>query len=319
MDQSSEMRAFVRAIDRGAFAGAAKDLRLTPSAISKIVTRLEHRLGVRLINRTTRRLSLTAEGEAYYQSARSILERIDHLEADVTASAGRPRGLLRVNTSLSFALHYLSAAIVEFQDRYPEVRVDLSVSDRMVDLLAENIDVALRLGPLRDSSLMTRKIVDVDGIICASPGYLKKFGAPRSPADLAQHRCIVFSAPKWDRWPFKTAAGGIEIVQVKSALKSDNLECILRFVLEGAGIARLGDFVVSDLIRQKLLVPLLTEHHHPQPTTGWAVFPPGTQKIPKVRAFLDFIVEHFGATPWRLWATQPTPQAKTDRNKGRKR
>jgi DNA-binding transcriptional LysR family regulator len=299
MDQSAEMRAFVRAIDRGAFAGAAKDLKLTPSAISKVVTRLERRLGVRLVNRTTRRLALTAEGETYYQAARNILAAIEQLESNVTASADRPRGLLRVNTSLSFALHYLSPAIVDFQARYPEVRVHLSVNDRLVDLLAENIDVALRLGPQADSSLMTRKVAVIERVLCASPAYLEKFGTPRSPAELARHRCIVFSVPGRDQWPFRTASGEIEHVQVDGALASDSPACLLRFALAGAGIARLGDFMTSEPIQQGLLVPLLTDQHHPEPTAGWAVFPPGTQKTPKLRAFLDFLVEHFSAAPWR--------------------
>ena len=305
MDQLAEMRVFVRAIERGTFAVAAKDLGLTPSAVSKLIRRLETRLGVRLVNRTTRKLALTAEGETYFHSGRQLIEAIDGLEHEVAASAAHPRGLLRINTTVSFGVQHLSPALMEFQRRYPDVRVSISLTDRPVDLHAQQIDVAVRVGPLSDSSLMSRKVGEVGRVICASPQYLKQFGTPKSRDDLAQHRCIVFTAPGRSRWAFRTADGGVEHVDVSGVFASDSQECVLQLALQGAGIARLADFMVARPIRDGKLVPLLADQHHPERTPAYAVFPPGTQKIPKVRVFLDFLVERFRSQPQRAANADP--------------
>jgi DNA-binding transcriptional LysR family regulator len=299
MDQLAEMRVFVRAIERGTFAAAASDQGLTPSAVSKLVRRLEMRLGVRLINRTTRKLSLTAEGETYFHSGRRLIEAVDGLEDEVASSATHPRGLLRINTEIWFGVQHLAPALIDFQQRYPDVRVSLSLTDRLVDLHAEQIDVSIRLGPLSDSSLMSRKLAEVDRLICASPKYVEQFGTPQTPADLAHHRCIVFTAPGHDRWPFKKAGGGLEHVKVSGAFASDSLECILQLALQGAGIARLADYMVARRVRSGELVRLLADQHHPERTPAFAVFPPGTQKVPKVRALLDYLIERSFGVPGR--------------------
>ena len=297
MDQLGEMRVFVRAIERGTFAGAAGDLGLTPSAVSKLIARLEARLGVRLVNRTTRKLSLTAEGETYFHDGRRLIAAIDSLEHEVSASARRPRGLLRINTALSFGVQHLAPALIEFHRRFPDVRVSISLTDRPVDLHAQQIDVAVRVGPSSDSNLMSQKIGEVGRVICASPRYLKQFGVPKRREDLAQHRCIVFTAPGRSRWAFRTANGGIEHVDVSGVFASNSQECVLQLALQGAGIARLADFMVGKPIRDGKLVPLLADQHHPERTPAYAVFPPGTQKVPKVRVFLDFLVERFRSQP----------------------
>jgi len=252
VDQLAEMRVFVRAIERGTFAVAASDLGLTPSAVSKLVSRLEARLGVRLVNRTTRKLALTAEGETYFQSGRRLIEAVDGLEDEVAASAGRPRGVLRISTAVSFGVQHLTPALIEFHQRYSDVRINLSLTDKSVDLHAEQIDVALRMGPLEDSSLVAHKFAEVERVICASPAYVAEFGAPASPADLARHRCIVFTAPGRGRWPFRTADGGLEQAEVPPTFATDSLECILQLALQGAGIARLPDFLAARAIRAGL-------------------------------------------------------------------
>jgi DNA-binding transcriptional LysR family regulator len=300
MDQLAEMRVFVRAIERGTFAGAANDLKLTPSAVSKLIGRLETRLGVRLVNRTTRKLSLTAEGEHYFRSGRQLIEAVDGLEQEVAASAEHPRGLLRISTAIAFGVQHLAPALLEFHQRHPDVRISLCLTDRPVDLHAEQIDVSVRPGPLSDSSLLSRKITDFERVLCASPQYLELAGALACPADLAQHRCIAFSAAGRVRWPFMTADGEREQVEVRPTFVSDNLSCILQWALQGAGIARLPDFMVAGPIREGRLVPLLVDTHDPQRAPAFALFPPGTQKVPKVRAFVDFMCERFGARPWRL-------------------
>src|SRR5262249_61756163 len=165
--------------ERGTFAGAAGDLALTPAAVSKLIARLEARLGVRLVNRTTRKLSLTAEGETYFRSGRRLIDAIDSLEHEVAASARHPRGLLRINTALSFGVQHLAPALIEFHQRFPAVPVGLSLTDRPVDLYAQQIDVAVRVGPPSDSNLMSRKIGEVGRGICASPAYLQGVGLPK--------------------------------------------------------------------------------------------------------------------------------------------
>lgn len=300
MDQLAEMRVFVRAIERGTFAGAAGDLGLTPSAVSKLIQRLEARLGVRLVNRTTRKLALTAEGETYFHSGRQLIEAVDGLEHEVAASAGHPRGLLRINTAVSFGVQHLAPALIEFNRRYPDVRVSMSLTDRPVDFHAEQIDIAVRMGPLTDSNLMSHKIAEVELTICASPAYVEQFGAPKTPADLACHRCIVFSAPGRGRWPFKTAHGEVELMDVPATFASDSLECILQLALQGAGIARLPDFMAARAVRASKLVALLVDQHFPERRPAIAAFPSGTEKDPKVRVFLDFLIERFGRDPWRL-------------------
>ena len=299
-DQLAEMRVFVRAIERGSFAAAAGDLGLTPSAVSKLVGRLETRLGVRLVNRTTRKLALTAEGETYFHSGRRLIDAVDGLEHEVAASASHPRGLLRINTPVSVGVRHLAPALIEFHRRYPDVRVNMSLTDRMVDIYAEQIDVAVRMGPLSDSRLMSRKIMVIEPVIFASREYVEQFGAPKIPADLTRHRCIVFTAPGRGRWSFKAANGGVEHIDVPATFASDSLDCILQLALQGAGIARLADFLVAEWVRSGELVPLLVGQHYHESAPVLAVFAPGTQKTPKVRVFLDFLIERFQHQSWRL-------------------
>ena len=294
MDQLAEMRVFVHAIERGTFAGAASAMGLTPSAVSKLIGRLEERLGVRLVNRTTRKLALTAEGETYFHSGRRLLEAVDGLEHEIAASGGRPRGLLRINTAVSFGVQHLAPVLIEFQQRYPDVRVSVSLTDRPVDLHAERIDVAVRVGAPSDVGLMSRKVGEVGRVICASPQYLAQFGVPESPAELARHRCIVFTAPGRTRWAFKTAEGGVDYMEVSGIFASDNQECILQLALRGAGIARLADYMVARPIREGKLVPLLVDQHDPERTPAYAVFSSAVQNLPKVRAFLDFLLDRVG-------------------------
>lgn len=300
MDKPGEMRAFVRSVELGGFSAAARDLDLTPSALSKLVTRLEDRLGVRLMNRTTRRLALTSEGEAYFASARRILADIEEAETEVTRFSDSPKGLLRVNAGVAFGMHQLAPALPRFLERYPEIELDITVTDRLVDLVEEGADVAIRNGHLRDSSLVARRICDLHRVICASPGYLKRHGAPRTPQDLHQHNCISISgAPQLRRWPFDTA-NGIETIEVTGNVSANNAETLLQLAANGVGIIRLTDVIVGDGIRAGWLVPLLQDVHHREPLPLSAVYLPGKHKSPRVAAFVNFLAETFSTAPWRL-------------------
>ncbi len=294
-----EMLAFVRVVERGSFTAAASALGLTPSAVSKLVSRLEGRMGVRLLHRTTRRLALTSEGDLYFSRARQILADIEEVEAEVARLRAVPRGHLHVSTSTGFAVHQLVPALPEFLSRYPEIQLELTVTDRVVDLVSEHADVTIRTGPLIDTSLTARKIADYERTICASPSYLQRCGSPRVPADLATHSCIAFSVPTARRWPFDTRDGVVDAEIVPNVM-TDSSDTVLQLALDGVGIARLGDIMVGEPIRQGRLVPLLTDVHHIQSVPISALYLAGRHRLPKVRVFLDFLVERFASAPWRI-------------------
>jgi DNA-binding transcriptional LysR family regulator len=293
------MAAFVRSVELGGFSAAARELQLTPSAISKLVTRLEDRLGVRLLNRTTRKLALTPEGEAFMQRSQRILADIAEAEDEVARFRARPRGLLRVNVGTAFGLHALSPALPEFLRRHPEVEVELTVTDRVVDLIEENADLGIRTGPLRDSSLVARKLGDLERVIVASPAYLKRHGTPRKPADLLDHNCLrLANFPALWRWPFD-GKDGVEHVEVRGNVLASDSEMLRHLAIAGAGIARFVDVVVGEAVRSKQLVPVLAQSHHVEPVPLHVVWPQGRHRSPKVSAMVDFLVETFSGAPWR--------------------
>jgi DNA-binding transcriptional LysR family regulator len=292
---SAEMNAFVRVAERGSFAAAAADLGLTPSALSKLVTRIEDRLGVRLLTRTTRKLALTAEGELFVARSREILASIEAAEAEVTAASERPRGHLRISVGTAVAKQILGPALPVFLDRYADITVELHVSDRQVDLVAEQIDVAIRSGALGDSTLVARKVGEATRVICASPLYLEKHGTPQVPADLLQHNCLTLPGPAWSQWPFHTHEG-INRLAVSGTFTSDNADLLLDVALAGLGIARLADFMVARATRDGALVRLLVDSHVPESFPIHALTVPGRHRAPRIRAFVDFLAEEFGRT-----------------------
>jgi DNA-binding transcriptional LysR family regulator len=294
------MAAFVRAVERGGFSSAARELGLTPSAISKLVTRMEDRLGVRLINRTTRRLALTPEGEAFFHRAQRILADIEEAENEVARFRERPSGKLRINVGTAFGGYQFVPAMPEFLARYPEIEVELTMTDRIVDLMEEGADVGIRSGTLIDSSLVARRICDMERVICASPAYLKKHGTPRKPADLANHNCLVLAAsPQFHQWPFDYA-DGTRNVEVTGNVTATNAETLVQLAIMGLGIIRLADVIVGDAIAKGLLKPVLADVHHVEPLPLYAVFPHGRHRSPRVAALVDFLVEKFADAPWRV-------------------
>lgn len=301
-DRALEIATLVAAVEHGGFSAAARALGVTPSAVSKTMTRLEDRLGVRLLNRTTRRLTPTAEGETLIARGRHILAELDEAELEVTRARSAPRGLLRLHTLVAFGLHSLPAVLPEFLQRYPEVRVELFVSDRLVDLVEEGGDLAVRSGRLADSTLVARHICDSERTICAAPAYLKRFGTPRRPEDLLRHNCIVISGyTQLRRWPFDDpqAPDGIRTLEVGGNVAADNAENVLQMALLGLGIVRLGDLVTAEHVRAGRLVPVLVGHHHVEPLPLHAVYPQSRLRSPKVAAMVDFLIEKFAHAPWR--------------------
>ena len=302
MSAPSDMMAFVRAVELGGFSIAAREMGLTPSAISKLVTRLEDRLGVRLLNRTTRRLALTPEGEAYFHRSQRILADIGEAENEVARFRAQPKGLLRINVGSAFGMHQLVPALPEFLARHPEMQVELTLTDRVVDLIEEGADLGIRLGKLIDSSLVARKVCDVERVVCASPGYLRKHGTPRKAQDLLGHNCLSMAhAPGLRRWPFE-ARDGVKHLEVSGNATASSADALLQLALLGLGVIRLSDVIVGGAIGDGRLVALLEDVHHKEPLPLHAVYPQGRHRSPRVAAMVDFLVEHFSQAPWRVQA-----------------
>lgn len=298
-NSANEMAVFARAVDRGSFAAAAHDLGLSPSAVSKLITRLETRVGARLLIRTTRRLALTAEGELFLDRSRKILGAIESAEAEVASGRRGAQGHLRVHVFPTFAVDHLSMALPSFLARYPRITFEFLVTNREVNLIEDNIDIALQVGPLGKSSFAARKIADLTQIVCASPAYLARHGWPARPSDLAQHSCLTLSHIPGSRiWQF-AAKGEAVRVEVGGQSVADSAHMLLKLAIAGAGIIRFGDIIVAEAIRAGLLVPLLEEWQEPGSYPLWALHQTGRQRVPRVKAFIDFLTERFGEAPWR--------------------
>lgn len=293
VNRSGEMEVFIRVVDLGGFSAAARTYRMTPSAVSKLLARLESRLGVRLINRSTRKLQLTPEGSAYYERAIRILDDINTAEREATTGA-TPRGKLRVNTSVPFGLHRLLPLLPGFIKRYPGVSVDVSLTDTVVDLMEERADIAIRVGPLRESRLLARKLGESPMVVVAAPSYLAEHGTPQTPADLEQHNMLGFCFTKQiEGWPFRDSKGGVvAITPIGNSLVSDG-EAMQRLVVAGMGLARLTRFHVKADIDAGRLVPVLEDFNPGDLEAIHAVFVGHGGQLPaRVRAFLDYLVEH---------------------------
>lgn len=299
MDRSAEMTAFVRAVETGGFSAAAREMGLTPSALSKLVTRLEDRLGARLLTRTTRRLQLTVEGEAFYNRARPILTAMDEAEAEVAEAGKRPRGLLRLHCGSAFGMHQLTPMIPRFLEQYREIELEITINDRPPPPSDDHYDLTIRIGALEDSSIVARRICNLERVICAAPSYLERYGTPRTPDDLQQHNCLwITTLPALRRWPFDTD-DGIRVVHIGGNVVANNAESVLQLTLAGVGITRLSDAIVGDAIRRGALVPILEEWHHAEPVPLFVTYPSGRHVSPKVRAMVDFLFETFSHAPWR--------------------
>ncbi len=293
INRSGEMEVFARVVELGGFSAAARAFRMSPSAVSKLVARLEARLGVRLINRSTRKLQLTPEGTAYYDRSIRILDDINTAEREAAIGA-TPRGRVRVNTSVPFGLHWLLPLLPGFLKLHPGVSVDVSLTDIVVDLLEERADVAIRVGPLRESRLLARKLGESRMVVVAAPAYLKEHGMPRTPAELANHNMLGFCFSKQiDGWPFRDKKGStVTVSPVGNALVSDG-EAMQRLAAAGAGLARLARFHVDHDIKAGRLVPVLEDFNPGDLEPIHAVFVGHGGQLPaRVRAFLDYLVEN---------------------------
>lgn len=297
MDKLDAMNVLTKVVASGSFAEAARRLGVTRSAISKAITQLEQELGARLLDRTTRRVTPTEAGLAYYERCLAILAQIAETEAQISRLHDEPKGLLKVNAPMSFGTLYLGQAVADFMDRYRELKVELMLTDRMIDPLEEGVDVTVRIGAMVDSSLIARRISTARVLLVASPDYIARHGAPTEPGDLTAHKCLHYghstTVPRWQL----TDNGEPLSVPVAACLSSNNGDTLRDAAVKGIGIARLPSFIVASDVAAGRLVPVLTAYP-PQDLTIHALYAPNRFLAAKSRVFIDFLVERFSRPAW---------------------
>jgi len=289
--RSGEMEVLVRVAQEGSLSAAARTLGMTPSAVSRIIARTEQRLGARLLLRTTRAITFTAEGEAYLRGARRILADLAEVE-DAIADQSVPKGRLRVSAALGHGRLAIVPLVAAFSARYPNIVVDLTLGDEVVDILGGQADVAVRFGPLPDSPLTARKIGDTGQVVVASPDYLARHGTPQAPEDLLQHNCLRFNFRRAEpNWPF-VRDGEVFSLKVCGNIECSSGEALAQLARVGAGIARIGAFTVNEDIGRGDLVQLLEAFNPGEREPIHAVFVGGPTMPARVRLFVDFLIEH---------------------------
>ncbi len=301
MDRLAAMEAFVRVVERSGFTAAAEDLRLSRAMVSKHVQDLEAHLGARLLNRTTRKISLTEVGRVYHERCTQVLAEIAETEAAVGELQAEPRGRLRVNAPVSFGALHLAAPIADYMAACPEVVVELTLNDRVVDLVEEGYDLAIRIARLADSSLIARRLAACRMVVCASPEYLKRHGQPHHPDDLARHNCLGYRYGQGrDEWRFEAATGAAS-VHVRGSLQANNGDVLRVAALRGAGVVLLPSFIVGPDLAAGRLAPVLAGYRVPELAIH-AVYPHSRHLSAKVRSFVDFLLPRFGERPaWDAW------------------
>jgi DNA-binding transcriptional LysR family regulator len=299
MDKLRALSVFAAVVERGSFTAAADHLGLSRTASSRLVMELEADLGATLLNRTTRRISLTQVGEAYAGHARRILDQIDEADREASAQTSKPRGRLRITAPMSFGIRHLAPRLKTYMADYPEMQLDLVLNDRMVDLTDEGFDLAIRIGRLSDSSLIARKLAESRMILCAAPAYLRERGAPETLSDIAHH--VTLGYPYWsgrDAWAFGTADGAIMRVPVRNQVWSNNGDALLNAATSGLGIILQPAFIVHEALREGALVELFPDAS-PPPVDIHALYASRTFMPVRIRSFIDFLTDSFRKdTPW---------------------
>lgn len=303
------MSVFRKVVDEGSFSAAAAELMLSVAAVSKQVARLEESLGVRLLNRTTRQISLTEAGAMYYERTQRLLAEVEEIERELAQLQVSPRGILRVSAPMSFGLAYVAPLVADFLRPYPDLTLDLSFNDRFVDLLEEGVDLGIRIGELPDSSLVTRRLGAVQRLVVAAPAYLEAHGVPATIDELTSHRCLLYALQRTgDVWRFLTAFGPRDI-PVSGPLRSNSGEANLQACRAGLGIALLPDFIAGPDVAAGRLVELKFAVQDME-TGVHAVFPPGRFMPAKTRLFIDFLAARYAGQPWSC-PRQPTDAPST--------
>lgn len=297
MDKYQEMRVFSAVVDVSSFVAAADSLGMSKAAVSRYVSELEQRLGVRLLHRTTRKLSLTPEGEVFLSRCREILSSIESSEAEISTRSVTVSGLLKVSVPVSFGIRHLAPLWPEFMGPHPKLSLDVQLADRVIDLVDEGFDLAIRIARLPDSSLISRQIAATRLVLCAAPSYLQQRGTPTHPSELVQHDLVAYSLlATGDQWQFDGPNGHVN-VKVRPRLWSNNGDSCIAASLQGAGIQLQPTFLIDEALRRGELVEILPQFK--AATLGiYAVYPTRKFVLPKVRALVEFLHSRIGNAPW---------------------
>jgi DNA-binding transcriptional LysR family regulator len=297
MDKLTSIRAFTRVVQHGNFAAAARELRLSRSAVSKYVIELERELGAQLLVRTTRSASPTENGQAYYERCIAILADLEEADRAVASLQSEPRGLLRINAPMSFGTLHLGRAVADFMEKYPELQIQLVLSDQQIDPVQEGFDVTLRIADLPSSSLIARKIAPAARVVCAAPSYLARRGLPKHPSELRDHDCLTYGyLATGNQWKL-TGPDGDHWIQIPWTLCSNNGEVLRDAVVKGRGIALLPTFIVGADLQEGSLRSVLTDYRAPE-ISVYAIYPQTRHLSVKVRVFIDFLIERLGGRPY---------------------
>ena len=297
MDKFAHMQIFVGIVEAGSISGAAERLSLPKSAVSRRLAELEARLGVSLIQRTTRKQHLTDSGRAFYERSVAILADLDEAESAVSQAHGALKGGLKVALPLSFGLLHLAPLIQAFMTQHPDVRFELDFNDRQIDLMQEGFDLAIRIATLENSSLIARRLAPIRHILCASPGYLAKLGTPKVAADLTRHVCLAYSNVRDpDLWTYRGPDGQPGSVRVPVRLASSSGEFNIRAAIADEGLILIPSFYCHEALRSGQLLKLLPDHTWPE-IAAYAVYPPTRHLSSRVRALIDFLVERLAGEP----------------------
>ena len=298
MKNLSDITVFVQVVESGSFTAAAKRLALSKSVVSKYVTRLENQLGAQLINRTTRRLSLTEIGRTFYERSQRGLQELEEANAEVLRLQAAPRGTLKLNTPMSFGISHIAPALPDFLSRYPELSVEMNLDDRKVNLAEEGFDLAVRVADLPDPSLVARRLGPCRYVVCASPQYLQHHGVPHTPDDLIHHNAITFKYQKSPReWRFLSPEGRYISVPVSGSIETNNSLALREALINNAGITSTPTFVVGADIKAGRLKAVLT-NYHVQEYSIYIIYLQRRHLSPKVRAFIDFMAERITDMPY---------------------
>ncbi|BBA34986.1 transcriptional regulator, LysR family [Methylocaldum marinum] len=303
MDKLTSMLVFTKVAKAGSFASAAKELGLSRAMATKHVMQLENGLGIRLLNRTTRNLSLTEVGMVYLERCLQILDEMEEMEIAVTRLQTEPRGTLKVNATPFFGAYHLAPAIAAYMEAFPDVNVELVLQAGYIDLIEEGFDLAIHLDEMRDSSLIARKLGSSQRVVCGSPGYFKKHGIPKTPDDLRKHNCLTNSSlPPRDQWQFSIPGGETTVIKVTGNMEANVADALRMAAINGLGLILLPTYMVGQDIRKGRLSPVLTDYV-PAPLEIHAVYPHRKHLSAKVRTFVDFLSERFHPKPyWEDWA-----------------
>lgn len=297
MARFDELETFVRVVDAGSLSRAAERMGVAKSAVSRRLAALESRLGARLLNRTTRSLSLTDSGSSFYQRAVRLITDLEETEASVSSQHATLQGTLRIAAPLSFGLLHLGPAVQEFGRTHSSLRLHIDFNDRQMDLVEEGFDVAVRIARLRDSSLIARRLTRIREVVCASPEYLARHGRPRKAADLANHVALRYTNVPDAPWQYRAPDGSEGTVRVRSGIEANNGDFLRDCAIAGLGILRQPTFIVYRAIEEGHLEPLLTDHHWPE-FNAYALYPSARHLSQRVRVFVDFLQARFGDNPY---------------------